>query len=68
MILYLKFWFLSFKVEFLEAKDVVENVQDVLDELWKWDEHKEVYPKQRIVHLMDVIGINRFNAKCIYEI
>uniref|UniRef100_A0AAR2JK60 Cytoplasmic dynein 2 heavy chain 1 n=1 Tax=Pygocentrus nattereri TaxID=42514 RepID=A0AAR2JK60_PYGNA len=51
-------------VSLVEALDLVENTRDVLDDVWKQDEHKP-YPETRMCRLMDVIGssLGRFVQK-----
>ncbi|KAI4889837.1 hypothetical protein NFI96_027314, partial [Prochilodus magdalenae] len=48
----------------LEALDLVESTRDVLDDIWRQDEHKP-YPETRMCRLLDVIGssLGRFVQK-----
>uniref|UniRef100_A0A7M5UV62 Cytoplasmic dynein 2 heavy chain 1 n=1 Tax=Clytia hemisphaerica TaxID=252671 RepID=A0A7M5UV62_9CNID len=51
----------------LELADVLETVDismDILDEIWKQDDHKE-YPQKRMIHIFDIFGgsIGRYLQK-----
>lgn len=40
----------------LDVEDTLESAHNVLDDLWR---HEAPYPKNRIEHLMDIIGNSR---------
>ena len=56
-------------LELMEGLELVDISLDILDDIWKQDDHKE-YSQQRMTHLFDIFGgsIGRYIQKKISSI